>query len=73
MEEPESQISILDKFMPRYPRCLGEDDDFSFESLKCLWNMQADISLTYCVPGSVLINIIGVSSSFNVCNLGPLS
>ena len=25
------------------------------------------------VPGSVLINIIGVSSSFNVCNLGPLS
>ena len=31
------------------------------------------ISLTYCVPGSVLINIIGVNSSFNVCNLGPLS
>ena len=31
------------------------------------------ISLTCCVPGSVLINMIGVSSSFNVCNLGPLS
>ena len=30
-------------------------------------------ALTCCVPGSVLINIIGVSSSFNVCNLGPLS
>ena len=50
-------------------KCIGEGFFTSWANVCCY----VSISLTCRVPGSVLINIIGVSSSFNVCNLGPLS